>query len=152
MTKDFVELTADDGTVYRRCGSLPDLFANEDGEIIRIQNVPVQDNLAVRYRKTSLSARCLIMDAWFPGWDREATGIDAKDGNPKNMAVSNLMLTKGTRGRPTGGALRKQAHYYQAYRMLIRSDIKPKQATAVIAEEFGVSEEAVKQAITQFEK
>jgi hypothetical protein len=95
----------------KRCGLIPDLFADENGRVFvlrELKQVMMADHPVVKYRGNSLMVRHLILDAWRPGWDQEDVTIVPKDGNPYNNSVSNLETILKGRGRPRNSKLIKQ--------------------------------------------
>lgn len=133
-------------TRFRRSGALPDLFVSEKGTLLKA-NAPkiflVGGHPTVKYKNTSLSLRPLVADAWMPGWTEGGnTTLGIKDGNKANCSVENLVPTSGGRGKPAGGAIKRQAQIYQCYKLT--NDI------LLVAAEFDTSVEAVKLAISIF--
>lgn len=115
--------TRADGTVveYRRCGAIPDIFADADGNLLRLQKATtfsIYGNSSVKYRNTSLSVRSLVADAWIPGWRHEFDSIAVVDGDKTNVKAVNLRPVNGGRGRPPGDSeIAKLAEIYQLYKI-----------------------------------
>jgi hypothetical protein len=139
--------TKDDGTVvnYRRCGHLPDLFADENGQLLRLQKASlftVSGHPAVKYRNTSLSARTLVADAWLGGWKEKFDSIALVDGDRFNLHVVNLRPSTRGRGRPSGDSvITNKAEIYQLYKICpdviaiaMELKVKSKEIVAALAE------------------
>lgn len=127
----------------KRCGMLPELFADEKGNIFQLKQlkqVMMADNPAVKYRGNTLMVRHLVMDAWQPGWDNDGVYLQPKNGDPEDASVANLeILTKG-RGRPRNNKITRQLIAVELVQAL-GGDIQQ------TAEELSVSPLFVEQAI-----
>jgi hypothetical protein len=148
LETDLLLVDADGKTTrFRRCGPIPDLFADENGTVLRVHKIKqtlVSSHPSVKYRNSSVMTRTLVADAWMPSWNENGcTTLRAKDGNNSNCALENLDLVVNGRGRPAGGALRRMAQIYQCW--LLTKDM------LLVAAEFDTSSEAVRQAVAYFE-
>lgn len=95
----------------KRCGLIPEVFADEKGRIFvlrELNQVMMAGHPVVKYRGNSLMVRHLVMDAWNPGWDQEDVLVTTKNGNPHDNSVANLEVSTKGRGRPRANKLIKQ--------------------------------------------
>lgn len=149
MTSDPLEMlvTREDGSkvVYRRCGFIPDLFASEDGHIMRVNGNAVRlmsGYPSVAYREGGISARSLVADAWLPGWRDTGGTLELIDGNKRNCAAKNLQIVHGKRGRPCSDSIPTKAQVYQAFKVF--------PDPVVLGEEFNLRAEQVLDIVKMF--
>jgi hypothetical protein len=127
----------------KRCGMLPELFADEKGRIFvlkQLKTVMMADHPAVKYRGNTLMVRHLVMDAWQPGWDNEGVLIIPKNGDPEDTSPTNLEVATKGRGRPRNNKILKQLVAVEMLQVLA-GDVE------TTAEELNVSPLFVEQAV-----
>lgn len=102
-----------DGTEreLRRCGMLPDLFSDRDGNLYRLSRVrpsTLGGHPVIKYRGNSVMVRHLVMDAWHPGWEEEGSLVAPINGNEFETGFDNLEIVDKGRGRPRSNMAMKQ--------------------------------------------
>jgi hypothetical protein len=106
-----IELRLLDGETIlaKRCGVIPDLFADESGRLYRLDEPNTHDlngQPVFKYEGHTLMQKHAVADAWFPGWDvDEGASIGAADGDQTNCAASNLIIERTRQGRPRDNAI-----------------------------------------------
>ncbi len=95
--------------IAKRCGVIPDLFADESGRLYRVEEPNTHDlngQPVFKYEGHTLMQKHAVADAWFPGWDVEdGSSITALDGDQTNCAASNLGVERTRQGRPRDNAI-----------------------------------------------